>query len=288
MSDQLSRVVDWLDDVLDWLREPLTRCRSTGCSSACAWLSTSTSAAGIVKRAPRMTAMIFDQPEAMIMHAATMDEFMAGQHRDCHPLSVWYDRTTSIDPQTCERVPNGLVPAGRRTILMAPLSELGFEQQMTIYYRREPTDSAFFVDRARPPRLRRRRPARRSLRPTIVGDPRQADPRAGVRVSGIGSYDGSRADRTAAGRAAAALRRVEHPAGRPAAGLLAADRREAPATRLPQARGPRPGQRDAGGPAGRRGGRAADRVAVGSDRDPRRRFRRQRAPVRFRASAWSG
>lgn len=145
MTDQQQRVVDWLDDVLDWLREPLTempidvvfrRLRLAYDVNLCSWNR---------EEGPRMTAVIFDQPEAMIMHAATLAEFMAGQHRDCHPLSMWYERTTSMDPQTCERVPNGLVPAGRRTILMAPLIELGFEQQMTIYYRREPTDSAFFV-----------------------------------------------------------------------------------------------------------------------------------------------
>ena len=75
----------------------------------------------------------------MVSHSATMAEFMAGKHRDCHPLSAWYSHTPSTEPQTSERVPSGLVPPDRRKILVAPLVELGLEQQMTLYYRREPT-----------------------------------------------------------------------------------------------------------------------------------------------------
>ena len=145
MSDVQQRVVDWLDDVLDWLQEPLPempidrvfrRLRLAFDVNLCSW----TREEGV-----RMTAMVFDQPDAMVAHAATMAEFMNGKFRDCHPLSTWYDHTPSTDPQTSERVPHGMVPTARRKILVAPLIQLGFEQQMTLYYRRDPTDAAFFV-----------------------------------------------------------------------------------------------------------------------------------------------
>ena len=57
---------------------------------------------------------------------------MAGKYRDCLPLSVWYEKTPSAAPQTAGRVPYGLVPRTRRTILVTPLIKLGLEQQMTI------------------------------------------------------------------------------------------------------------------------------------------------------------
>ena len=145
MSDQLSRVVDWMDDVLDWLREPMTtmpvdrvlaRLRGAFRVNVTSWSS---------MEGPVMTGMILNPTDAMASHAATMEEFRAGLHRDCHPLTAWYDRTPSTDPQTCDRVPYGLVPAARRSILVAPLQRLGLEQQMTIYYRREGAGGAIFV-----------------------------------------------------------------------------------------------------------------------------------------------
>jgi DNA-binding CsgD family transcriptional regulator len=145
VSDQQQRVVDWLDDVLEWLQEPLTempievvfrRLRLAYDVNLCSWTR---------EEGALMTAMIFDQPDAMVSHSATMAEFMAGKHRDCHPLSAWYSHTPSTEPQTSERVPSRLVPPDRRKIMVAPLVELGLEQQMTLYYRREPTDAAFFV-----------------------------------------------------------------------------------------------------------------------------------------------
>ena len=69
----------------------------------------------------------------MLRHyAGVVAEFMAGKYRDCHPLSVWYEKTPSAAPQTAGRVPYGLVPRTRRTILVTPLIKLGLEQQMTI------------------------------------------------------------------------------------------------------------------------------------------------------------
>jgi DNA-binding CsgD family transcriptional regulator len=145
MSEELARVVDWMDDVLDWLREPLTtmpvdrvleRLRDAFRVNVTSWSS---------MEGPVMTGMILNPTDAMAIHAATMAEFRAGQHRDCHPLTAWYDRTPSTDPQTSQRVPHGLVPAARRSILIAPLQRLGFEQQMTIYYRRQGVVGEFFV-----------------------------------------------------------------------------------------------------------------------------------------------
>ena len=132
MSDELSRVVDWMDDVLGWLREPMTampvdrvleRLRGAFQVNVTSWSSME----GLL-----MTGMILNPTDAMAIHAATMEEFRAGLHRDCHPLTAWYDRTPSTDPQTSDRVPYGLVPAARRSILVAPLQRLGLEQQMTI------------------------------------------------------------------------------------------------------------------------------------------------------------
>ena len=145
MSDELSRVVDWMDDVLDWLREPMTtmpvdrvleRLRGAFQVNVTSWSS---------MKGPVMTGMILNPTDAMAIHAATMEEFRSGLHRDCHPLTAWYDRTPSTDPQTSDRVPYGLVPAARRSILVAPLQRLGLEQQMTIYYRRQGPSGCFFV-----------------------------------------------------------------------------------------------------------------------------------------------
>jgi DNA-binding CsgD family transcriptional regulator len=145
MSDELSRVVDWMDDVLCWLREPMTtmpvdrvleRLRGAFQVNVTSWSS---------MEGQLMTGMILNPADAMAIHAATMEEFRAGLHRDCHPLTAWYDRTSSTDPQTSDRVPYGLVPAARRSILVAPLQRLGLEQQMTIYYRRQGVSGCFFV-----------------------------------------------------------------------------------------------------------------------------------------------
>jgi DNA-binding CsgD family transcriptional regulator len=145
VSDDPGRVVDWLADVLDWLREPMTampinrileRLRGAFLVNVVSWTA---------QEGPVMTEMILDPPDAMTSHTATMAEFQSGMHRDCHPLSAWYDRTRSTDPQTSDRVPFGLVPEARRSILVAPLAELGLEQQMAIYYRRQGVSGCFFV-----------------------------------------------------------------------------------------------------------------------------------------------
>ena len=145
MSDRQARVVDWLDDVLAWLREPMTlmpvawvlqRLRIAFDVNVCSW----TSQQGTVLRE-----IIFDPPGAMVSEAATLAEFQTGLYRDCHPLSAWYERTPSTDPQTSARVPDGIVTSARRMVIEGPLIRLGFEQQMAIYYRRQRTGGCFFV-----------------------------------------------------------------------------------------------------------------------------------------------
>lgn len=145
MSAAASRVVDWLDDVLAWLREPLVampvdlvlaRLRSTFTVNSSTWSAQD----GLT-----MTTMVFDPPGVMDSHSAILAEFMAGQHRDCHSLSVWYARTPSLAPQTLERVPTGLVPTHRRRVLAGPLTDLGLDQQMTLYYRRAGLGGHFFA-----------------------------------------------------------------------------------------------------------------------------------------------
>jgi DNA-binding CsgD family transcriptional regulator len=144
MSDQ-QRVIDWLDDVLAWLREPLTvlpvdrvmaRLREAYDVNVVSWTE---------QQGALMTQMIFDQPRVLHEYAGTVAEFMAGEYRDCHPLSAWYERTASCAPQTASRVPYGLVPRNRREILVTPLINLGLDQQMAIYHRRDGVRTAFFV-----------------------------------------------------------------------------------------------------------------------------------------------
>lgn len=145
MSDQLFRVIDWLDDVLAWLREPrtevpvvelLARLRVTFDCTGVSWHR---------QRGVLLTDTVFDPPEALDSLQAGMEEFQAGVNRDCHPLSVWYERTASTSPQTCDRVPTALVPTKRRMILAEPLIRLGFEQQLTLYQHRSAALSTFFV-----------------------------------------------------------------------------------------------------------------------------------------------
>ena len=145
MTADQQRVVDWLDDVLAWLREPLTempvdrvlrRLNSAFDLNHCSW----THQVGQV-----IIDMVFDEPDLMAEYAETFAEFRAGEHWDCHPLTVWYARTSSTQPQSCARVPSGLVPRSRRSILMEPMVIMGLEEQMTIYYRRDPHTADFFV-----------------------------------------------------------------------------------------------------------------------------------------------
>ena len=131
MADQ-QRVVDWLDDFLSWLREPLTampidrvmaRLRVAYRVNVASWSE---------QRGDLLTQMVFDPPDVLRHYAGVAADFMAGKYRDCHPLSVWYKKTSSAAPQTAGRVLDGLVPRTRRTILVTPLIKLGLEQQMTI------------------------------------------------------------------------------------------------------------------------------------------------------------
>ncbi|HEU5486664.1 MAG TPA: helix-turn-helix transcriptional regulator [Microlunatus sp.] len=145
MSDEMSRVVDWLDDVLAWLREPLTEmpiervlARLTlafdvQCASWCRQYGTD------------LTEVVLRPADALLSESATLAEWQAGLHRDCHALTCWYVATPSSEPQTAGRVSSGVVRANRRAIIDRPLARLEMEQQMTIYYRRSGLRGAFFV-----------------------------------------------------------------------------------------------------------------------------------------------
>ena len=144
MADQ-QRVVDWLDDVLAWLREPLTevpvdrvlsRLGSAFDLNHCSWYH---------QLGQVITEMRFDGPNVMEQHAETLAEILDGQYRDCHPLTAWYDRDPTTAPQSCARVPSALVPRSRRSILMDPLAKLGLEEQMMLYYHRDSRSANSFV-----------------------------------------------------------------------------------------------------------------------------------------------
>jgi DNA-binding CsgD family transcriptional regulator len=145
MSDELARVVDWMDDVLDWLREPLTsmpvdrvleRLRGAFRVNVTSWC---------VDDGPRLIQMVIDPPDALVSEAAVLAEWHAGLHHDCHALTAWYGQTPSARPQTSARVPGRVVSPRRRVILDAPLARLGLDQQMTMYYRREGRHGQFFT-----------------------------------------------------------------------------------------------------------------------------------------------
>lgn len=144
MSDELPRVVDWLDDVLAWLREPLTEMPVDRVLERLQLAFQVTGSSWLAQEGPLITQLIMNPPDALADYDDITSEFMAGGYRDCHPLTVWYDRTPTSAPQTSARVPTGLVAAARRRILEEPLIRIGAEQQMTIYYRRT-FDARFFV-----------------------------------------------------------------------------------------------------------------------------------------------
>jgi DNA-binding CsgD family transcriptional regulator len=52
-----------------------------------------------------------------------------------HPLFTWYVTTGDIRPNTCGRVPTGLVPCGERAPIMEILRDTDMEQQLSITYR---------------------------------------------------------------------------------------------------------------------------------------------------------
>lgn len=144
MPDELSRVVDWLDDVLAWLREPLTEMPVGRVLDRLQLAFEVVGSTWIAQEGPLITTMIMNPEDVLADYADIAAEFMAGGLRDCHPLTVWYERTPSGVPQTSARVPAGLVATSRRRILEVPLLRIGAEQQMTIYYRRS-ADARFFV-----------------------------------------------------------------------------------------------------------------------------------------------
>jgi DNA-binding CsgD family transcriptional regulator len=145
VSDELSRVVDWLDDVLAWLREPLTEVPVDRVLERLGMAFQVAGSSWHAQRGPLMTAMITHPMDVLADYPDITAEFMLGGYRDCHPLTVWYERTLSSVPQTSARVPSGLVAASRRRILEVPLLRLGAEHQMTIYYRRDAEHARFFV-----------------------------------------------------------------------------------------------------------------------------------------------
>lgn len=147
MSDQ-QRVVDWLDDVLAWLREPLTEMPINRVLTRLGSAFDINHGNWSHQVGQVITDRAFDGPvyaDFVAQHADRLAEFKAGEHRDCHPLTVWYERESSTQPQSCARVPSGLVPQSRRSILMEPLAVMGLEEQMMIYYRRDPSCAEFFV-----------------------------------------------------------------------------------------------------------------------------------------------
>lgn len=144
MSDR-QRVIDWMDDVLAWLREPLI---AMPVNRVMAQLRVAFDVTGVCwtdQRGTVMTQMIFDPPGVLDDMAEILANFMSGEHRDRHPLTAWYDRAPSAAPQTCGRVPEGLVPRAHRAILMDPLVGLGADQQMTLYQRRDVMATSYFV-----------------------------------------------------------------------------------------------------------------------------------------------
>lgn len=144
MSDELSRVVDWLDDVLAWLREPLTEMPVDRVLDRLQLAFDVAGSTWMAQQGPVITTMIMNPPDALAGYSDITAEFMAGGLRDCHPLTVWYEQTPSSVPQTSARVPSGLVATSRRRILEVPLIRIGAEHQLTIYYRRT-ADARFFV-----------------------------------------------------------------------------------------------------------------------------------------------
>lgn len=144
MADQ-QRVIDWLDDVLGWLQEPLTAMPVDRVQARLRLAFDILGSSWMDQRGQVLTQMVHDPPHLLDAYLPLVAEFMAGQYRDCHPLTVWYATEPGTTPQTCGRVPDGLVPAKRRAILMDPLVGIGAEQQLTLYYRRDCAAATFFV-----------------------------------------------------------------------------------------------------------------------------------------------